>query len=151
MSNTSVEYEEYDKLKIQFTVSTENANTHRTSYVRYVLDIDFENISKICMVENEKGKTNVKMLVVLRKPAKVGCISEGHFIETISPFMFSRTETQMEPQIKDKPSKELILPVPEEDFMFLNYWNLKQVIVVEGQLDISKEIYDIVRDLKASD
>lgn len=57
----------------------------------------------------------------------------------------------MEPQFKDKAPKELILPVPEEDFMFLNYWNLKQVIVVEGQLDISKEIYDIVRDFKASD
>jgi hypothetical protein len=41
--------------------------------------------------------------------------------------------------------------IPDEENIFLNSWNIKQVILIEGELDISIRIRDLIESIKASD
>lgn len=39
----------------------------------------------------------------------------------------------------------------EEDKIFMNSWNLKQVIMLEGTLDITNTLAKIIEDIKSED
>lgn len=76
------------------------------------MEIKFENISKLCGRQLERD--NVQFLIVLRRPAKVLIKTKEGFKEVPSPMRFKA-----------------------EDKFFMNNWNLKQVIFIEGTLEIT--------------
>ena len=76
------------------------------------MEIKFENISKLCGRQLERD--NVQFLIVLRRPAKVLIKTKEGFKEVPSPMRFKA-----------------------EDKFFMNNWNLKQVIFIEGNLEIT--------------
>lgn len=68
------------------------------------------------------------------------------FLECPSPLMFQGLErlvTDAEPPYT--------IVTPDEKRMFMNMWNLKQVVVVEGTLPITELLEDIVAEVKKSE
>ena len=130
-------------------------------YLVKQMDIMFENIAKLIFQEVEAGR--VQMVIVLRKPVKFQVLDQNEkgankFKDIISPFMFKKT-IQTESHDGEAYSCEVRFPlspyhslqVPDEDKMYMNAWNLKQVIVIEGQMPITVRLQQIFNSIKASD
>ena len=62
--------------------------------------------------------------------------------------MFQRQETRDNPE---KPGTPMTVIAPDEERVFMNSWNVKQVIVVEGTIPITQSMTDLVHKLKESD
>jgi hypothetical protein len=87
-------------------------------------------------------------VVVLRKPAWVKNFTQtwNSLYDEVSPFMFKkRVKTETFDHI------ERTATVADQQMVFANSWNLKQVLVVEGTIPITKRLESIVKDIKASD
>jgi hypothetical protein len=92
----------------------------------YQLEIKFDNIAKFCTRPVERDI--VQIMMVLRKPAKVLEKTKDGFREMQSLFRL---------QAPDK--------------MFMNAWNLKQVIFVEGSLEITTRLEKLIKVVQSTD
>jgi len=91
------------------------------------MDIPFENIAKL--VFSNLNRDKYRMMVVLRKPAKVFLNKNKDYILAISPFAFRRSQ-----KAKSWDGNEYIQHLPDNERAFMISWNIKQIIYVEGQL-----------------
>ena len=92
----------------------------------YQLEIKFDNIAKFCTRPVERDI--VQIMMVLRKPAKVLEKTKDGFREMQSLFRLSAP-----------------------DKMFMNAWNLKQVIFVEGSLEITTRLEKLIKVVQSTD
>ncbi|TNV86912.1 hypothetical protein FGO68_gene10314 [Halteria grandinella] len=144
MRNTSAQFKEFDSMKIQFRESYQCKETGYFKETKYQMDIPFENIAKLVFTNLDRDK--YRMMVVLRKPAKVFLNENKEFLQAISPFAFRRSQKQ-----KSWDGKEYTQYLPDSERAFLNSWNVKQIIYVEGNLQITTNIESIISDIKNSD
>jgi hypothetical protein len=70
----------------------------------------------------------VQLLIVLRRPAKVLLRAKEGYKEIPSPMRFNA-----------------------DDKIFMNSWNLKQVIFLEGTLEITMRLEQLVKGVQSSD
>ncbi|CDW76328.1 rna-dependent rna polymerase [Stylonychia lemnae] len=96
---------------------------------KYQLDIKIDNIQTFAA--QEKDNETVSILIVLKKPCIV-FLKDGskksNMRQIFSPFVFSDSDKQ-----------------------FLNYWNLKQVIYLEGKFDPSMSLDELCKKLQRLD
>ena len=94
------------------------------------IDLKFDNISKIQFTTLPGNKH--RMMIVLKKPTKIFERIETRYNEVPSPCMFQKLDFSQMKEQRDFP-----IVIPDEEKVFLNSWNYKQVILLEGDLDIS--------------
>ena len=92
----------------------------------YQLEIKFDNISKFSTRPLERD--NIQIMITLRRPAKCLLKTKEGFKEVPSPFRFVA-----------------------EDKMFLNAWNMKQVIFIEGTLELTQRLETLIKVVQSTD
>ena len=90
------------------------------------MEIKFDNISKFCTRQLERD--NVQIMMAMRRPVKVLLKTKEGFKEVPSPLRFSA-----------------------EDKMFMNSWNFKQVLFMEGTLEITMRLDQLIKLVHSSD
>lgn len=94
------------------------------------MDIMFDNVSNFACYELDDETS--RMFLVLRKPCKI--FKKCPTKDPKKPYLFQEINSPF--TFKDKGLA-----------MFMNYWNLKQVIMLEGQLDLAKDYKGLFDDL----
>eukprot|EP00347_Sterkiella_histriomuscorum_P000757 403374620 len=120
----------YNNIQILFKTK----NSQNTYYEKYSLDIMFDNVQKFACYEIDNETSRI--FIVLRRP----CLVLKNFPTNNSkkPYSFQEINSPFSFQSKEKQ-------------MFMNYWNLKQVIMLEGTLDFQKNYQDLLTDLQNLD
>ena len=118
---TKESFIKYDNIQISFR--------HDGQFI-YQMDISFENVARF--YGNQLDDDTIQLMIFLRKPCKVFMKDLGNklskFQEVESPFMIRSNEKQ-----------------------FMNYWNLRQVIFLEGKGDLVMNLDTLKEKLQVMD
>ncbi|CDW74505.1 rna-directed rna polymerase [Stylonychia lemnae] len=125
--NLTVEGLKYKNLQVSFThLADDNKST------QYSLDIKIDQVSKIsgCYIDNDV----VQLILTLKKPCRVFAklpkidLRDSKWKEVNSPFTFL-----------------------QQDKQFMTYWNLKQVIFLQGKFDLAMNLDELQTKFKDLD